>query len=41
MTLETLDLFTILGLIHINPHISICQAERQIGIPRAITHRLL
>jgi len=28
-------------LIHINPHISICQAERQIGIPRATTHRLL
>jgi len=25
----------------INPHISICQAERQIGIPRATIHRLL
>jgi len=28
-----------LGLIHINSHI--CQAERQIGIPRATIHRLL
>jgi len=25
-------------LIHINPHSSICQAERQIGISRATTH---
>jgi len=32
-----------LGLIHINSHISIHQAERQIGIPtgRATTHQLL
>jgi len=30
--------FTILGLIHINSRISICQAERQIGIPRATIH---
>jgi len=29
-----------LGLIYINPHISI-QAERQIGIPRATIHLLL
>jgi len=30
-----------LGLVHINPRISIRQAERQIGIPRATIHRIL
>lgn len=32
---------TILGLIHNNPHISIRQAQNQIGIPRATIHRIL
>jgi len=35
------EIFTILELIHINPHISVRQIECQIGIPRTTTHRLV
>lgn len=34
-------LLAILGMIHINPHISLRQIERELGIPRATAHRLL